>query len=260
MSREARKEVRRNRGNGKLLIVLIILAVILTALIIALNSGLEGAEKGKEEGDKAQRVSTTSLATKKPLRVVIDAGHGGFDGGTKGGTTGVLEAKLNLEIATKLERRLQQLGVDVVMTRADQEAVAETKEGDMAKRREIIQTSGQDMTISIHQNQFEDPSAKGPQVFFNPGSVAGEKLASAIQDAMNDDLEIASPRKQQGKAYYIVKSGSAPAVIVECGFLSNPEEEQLLMNNEYQNRIVEAIINGLDNYLQQTNGGTDDPV
>ena len=241
---------RKQKNNRKLFILIIGLAIVLAVLIVMMVTA------------KEKEVAETSADTLKGVKVVIDAGHGGFDGGTVGGSTGVLEAEINLSISVKLERRLQQLGAQVVMTRSDENAVAETKDGDMAKRREIIESSDQDVTISIHQNRFEDPDVKGPQVFYNPGSVQGEKLAAAIQDTMNQELEVASPRTQQGKAYYIVKSGAAPAVIVECGFLSNPEEEKLLMNDEYQNLIVKAIIDGLENYLDQTetDGGLNDAV
>ena len=139
----------------------------------------------------------------------------------------------------------------MVMTRSDGEAIAPTKKEDMAKRREIIETSGQDLTISIHQNFYEDPDVCGPQVFYAPGSVEGEKLARCIQERLNKDLEVKKPLSHKEGNYYIVKSGAAPAVIVECGFLSNPEEEVLLGKEFYQIKIAKAIMEGMEDYLAE---------
>ena len=107
------------------------------------------------------------------------------------------------------------------------------------------------MTISIHQNRYEDSSVYGPQVFYSEGSAEGERLATSLQNALNTQLKVATPRTQMASKFYIVRSGSAPAVIVECGFLSNPEEEALLNRAEYQNEIVKGIIAGLEEFFAE---------
>ncbi len=183
-------------------------------------------------------------------RIVIDAGHGQPDGGAVS-TQGMAEESLNLSIAQKLEILLREDGWDVVMTREDAEQIGSGKNEDMRRRREIIDASGQLLTVSIHQNSFpQDVSVCGPQVFYAPGSEQGKLLAEAIQNALNSVLEPASPRTAAEGDYYIVKSGSVPAVIVECGFLSNPEEEHLLMQSQYQVRIATAIAEGIEKYCE----------
>lgn len=187
------------------------------------------------------------------VKVVIDPGHGGFDGGSVG-VTGTVEAEINLEISKLLQKELEAEGAEVLMLRETDEAVADEKQKDMEKRRELIETSGQDVTVSIHQNRFDDPDVCGPQVFYAPGSVEGEKLAGCVQESMNEALEVEKPRKQMEGNYYIVKSGAAPAVIVECGFLSNPEEEAKLKDKKYQKEIAKAVREGIAAYLQEETG------
>ena len=183
------------------------------------------------------------------IRVVIDPGHGGFDGGSIG-ATGTEEADINLAISKLLQKELESEGAEVIMLREEDEALGKEKQDDMAARRELIETSGQDVTISIHQNKFSDAAVCGPQVFYAPDSVEGEKLAKCVQDSMNEALEIQKPRIQMEGNYYIVKSGTAPAVIVECGFLSNPEEEAKLKTQQYQKEVAKAIRQGITVYLK----------
>ena len=136
------------------------------------------------------------------------------------------------------------------MLREEDEALGEEKQDDMARRRELIETSGQDITVSINQNKFGDSAVCGPQVFYAPGSVEGEKLAGCIQNSLNEALEVQKPRVQMEGNYYIVKSGTVPAVIVECGFLSNPEEEAKLKTEEYQKKVAKAVREGITVYLK----------
>lgn len=186
-------------------------------------------------------------------RIVIDAGHGQPDGGAVGSGLGVIEETINLSIAEKLKILLEEYGWEVVMTREDAEQIGADKNADMRRRREIISSAGQMLTVSIHQNFYAgDAAVSGPQVFYAPGSEQGKLLAEQIQSALNCALEPVSPRIAAEGDYYIVKSGSVPAVIVECGFLSNPAEEQLLMQSQYQVRIARAIAEGIAAYQKQT--------
>ena len=199
---------------------------------------------------QAEGQAVSAGASMQGRTFVLDAGHGGRDGGTSGVGSGVRESDINLKITRILEQALLKEGATVIMTRTDENAIAPSKDADMAKRREIISSSGQCATVSIHQNRYEDAAVRGPQVFYAPGSAEGNKLAEAIQTQMNEQLEVPKPKDAAEGNYYITKSGSAPAVIVECGFLSNPEEDALLNREEYQKKIAKAIRDGLAEYLQ----------
>ena len=181
--------------------------------------------------------------------VVIDAGHGQPDDGTTG-VGGTIEESLNLTIAQKLRTELERRGYLVAMTRTDHEQLAEEKEADMELRRRMLTDSGQDITVSIHQNFYEeDSSVSGPQVFHASGSYYGEQLAERIQTAMNQALVPENPRSHTVGDFYIVRSGGAPCALVECGFLSNAAEEQRLNDQAYQERLVCAIADGIDGYF-----------
>lgn len=185
-------------------------------------------------------------------RIVIDAGHGQPDGGATGSTLGSIEEELNLSIAKKLERLLTEDGWDVIMTRENAEQIAAGKRADMRRRREIISQSGQRLTVSIHQNFYAGSgTAGGPQVFYSAGSREGQRLAECLQSALNNALDPGAPRKAAEGDYYIVKSGSSPCVIVECGFLSDPAEEAQLCRSQYQVRIAKAIAEGIAEYTEE---------
>lgn len=199
------------------------------------------------------------------ITVLIDAGHGDTDVGTIGAFTGRYEKDVNLEIALKLRGALEERGVTVLMTRADdaplgppEEAdISLRKENDMLKREEIIEGAGADIFISIHQNSFEDETVAGPQIFYLKNADTGEvdedgkTLAEAIQAAMNEELGVAKPRQAISSNLRLLKKGNHPACLVECGFFSNEEEERLLQTEEYQQRLVEAIVKGIEAYVRR---------
>lgn len=192
--------------------------------------------------------ATSASSEDMTKRVLIDVGHGGADGGAVS-ISGVKEADINLEIALRLKDVLKRRGYDVVMTRQEDISLGEDKDGDMRRRRELIETSGQAITISIHQNFFPDSSCSGPQVFYAETSPEGRKLADIIQQHVNVASAAAKPRLAMTGDYYIVKSGSVPAVIIECGFISNPEEEAKLLTPSYQLKLAKAIADGAQEYL-----------
>lgn len=236
--------MKKGKVNAKkgLLWTLILLIVVL-AVVIYLLATQETAQV------------TSGTLRLSGAKVVLDAGHGGRDAGTSGVTTQVKESDINLQITLRLQAALEAEGAQVVMTRETEAAIGDSKDADMEKRRQIISESNQDVTVSIHQNSYEDSSVSGPQVFYAPGSAEGGKLAKCVQDALNEQLKIEDPLTQHEGNYYIVKSGAAPAVIVECGFLSNPEEEVLLQKEAYQIQIVQAIVDGIVSYLDTSEGG-----
>lgn len=190
------------------------------------------------------------------MKVVVDPGHGDTDVGTIGVSTGRYEKEVNLEIALKLKEALEGEGVAVVMTRESDEPIAAAGEADIAKRKEadmqrreqIIVDAKADMYVGVHQNSFESADACGPQIFYYTDSVAGKQLAQAIQKVMNEALEIEQPRKANFGRYRLLKPGGQPSVTVECGFFTNPEEEEKLQTEAYQDKVVAAVVDGIKYY------------
>jgi len=183
--------------------------------------------------------------------VVIDAGHGGIDGGAVGRKTGVREDGLNLIVAKKLQALFEKNGFKVVMTRQDENWLGSSKQEDMAKRREIIQSAGADVVISIHMNKFQDSRVSGPMVFYHEDSEEGKILAELIQKELNERLEPPKPRTFKPETYFILRVAECPCVLVECGFLSNEREERLLQTDEYQEQCAKAIYAGVRAYFEQ---------
>lgn len=202
--------------------------------------------------EAASAVSQEETAKK----IVIDAGHGGRDPGMVG-TEGVEEKRINLAIAQKLENLLEENGFEVIMTRDSDEGLYEEdaqnkKAQDMQRRCEIIKEAEPLLTVSIHQNSYSDPSVKGPQVFYYQHSAEGEKLASFIQNSMNEGLEAESPKEAKANdSYYLLKRSEGVLNIVECGFLTNPEEALRLQEEDYQQKIAGCIYEGIMQYLEK---------
>ena len=173
-------------------------------------------------------------------KVVIDSGHGGIDPGKKS-TDGILE----------------EAQISVTMTRSDEnglydESDSNKKIADMKKRCSIIEDSNADIVVSIHQNSFQNSSVKGAQVFYYKYSADGKKLAECIQDTFKKYAD--GNNKRQAKSdstYYMLIHTKIPAVIAECGFLSNPEEAQLLISDEYQEKVALSLYNGIIDYFMK---------
>ncbi len=183
------------------------------------------------------------------LTVVIDAGHGGIDGGVSGSRTGVTESELNLSISRILQETLEDAGLAVVQTRLTDAGLYGTtapghKRRDMQKRAEIVNGASPALVISIHQNFFSSPSRRGAQVFFNGENEDSQTLACMVQDSLNGMPECVKKTKPLAGDYYILKCSEYPSVIVEGGFLSNPEDEALLSSEEYQKKLCAAIAEG----------------
>lgn len=178
--------------------------------------------------------------------VVIDAGHGGTDPG-KVSIDGVKEKDINLQIAYCLKAQLQARGVTVIMTREDDGSLAtrgatNKKVSDMHNRVSLINDSQADFLISIHQNSYTDASVSGPQVFYHGQSEESKQLAKRVQDNLIEEISPSKIREIKSEnSYYILKNSTCPGVIVECGFLSCPEECSKLQNPEYQQDIARAI-------------------
>lgn len=190
----------------------------------------------------------------KNYTIVIDAGHGGPDPGSIGYKTKVLESDLNLKISKMLKSKLEESGINVILTRSSDSALAEGrgkafKKRDMELRRDIIKETRPNMVISIHQNSYTNHSLRGAQVFYDKTSEISKTIAECIQTSFKSSLDHANKCTSPGD-YYMLKCSAAPSVIVECGFLSNAEEEQLLLSSAYQQKIVDSIFFGIMNFLQ----------
>jgi N-acetylmuramoyl-L-alanine amidase len=179
--------------------------------------------------------------------IVVDAGHGGDDTGANG-VSGSVESELNLKVATLLKEQLENKGANVVMTRST-DKLADTKEEDWNKRDGIISGSGADILVSIHMNSFSDTNVSGPLVLFLPGSGQGKTLADSIQQIMNEYLKPESPGSDRSDNLRILKYGNQPSVLVECGYISNTEEENKLISSDYQNKVANAIRDGVLAYF-----------
>ncbi len=200
-------------------------------------------------------VQVVSQNRKAAKTIVVDAGHGGDDPGMV--TKELREKDLNLKIAGKLKKYLENAGYYVEMTRTEdkglyQPGTKNQKVQDMQNRVAFIGEKRPLLTVSIHQNSYPDASVKGPQVFYYADSVEGEKLAKCIQDHMNEELQVESPRESKGNTtYYLLKKSSGVLNIVECGFMTNPQEAELLQDEKYQERVSKAIGDGIQEYLSQ---------
>lgn len=184
--------------------------------------------------------------------IVIDAGHGGADGGVSGSVSGVKESDINLSIARSLKHFLKTKGYEVVMTRSTTDglygmATKNKKQKDMAARKKIINESKADMVVSVHCNFYPRSDSKGAQVFFAPSSADGKAVADVMQSVLNTSLN--SNRLAMKGDYFILQCSSTPSILVECGFLSNPAEEKLLISADYQEKVAYNIFTGIHTVL-----------
>lgn len=185
--------------------------------------------------------------------IVLDAGHGGVDPGVVGRTTGEKESDVNLKIVQKLQKLFSDAGFRVVLTRKNAGGLYGLptkgyKRRDMEERRRIIREAEPDFVLSVHQNTFPaDTSRRGGQVFFREGSAAGEALAVSIQARLNA-LGGRSVSALKGD-FFMLGCADCPSALVECGFLSNAEEERLLLTDEYQGKIARAVFEGVLSFL-----------
>ena len=193
-----------------------------------------------------------TVASPYNITIVLDAGHGGLDGGSVG-NSGTIEAELNLVYVNKLEKLFIATGINVVKTRKTPNGLYTSKTGnfkkeDMQKRKQIIEYTQPQAVISIHMNKFSLKSERGCQVFYQKENDDGKNLAEAIKNSLTKQIEY-SRELTLGGDYFLCKCCDAPSVIVECGFLSNDEEEKLLNSNDYQDKLCYAIFCGVMSYF-----------
>ncbi len=201
-------------------------------------------------------ISVLSASKKGSIKfsVVIDAGHGGIDGGCVGSSSNIDESKLNLMIAKELEKLYKSAGFKTKMTREDEGGLYDNEEPgfklrDLKKRVEIINKTSPNLFISIHLNTYSSSSRRGAQVFYKIGDKNSQNLAENVQASLNllpESLRMYDALKGD---YYILNEIDCAGVIVECGFLSNPVEEGLLLTEEYRKKIANSIYQGTLWYL-----------
>lgn len=222
-------------------VTMLLLVYICAGRLPAMTSGnSKNASDKKEENQKT---------------ILLDPGHGGIDPG-KVSVTGTNEKEINLAISVKTKEKLEKAGYKVVMTREDdaglyKEGDSNKKTADMKRRCLMAEESKADILVSIHQNSYQSEGVKGAQVFYYSHSDEGEKLAKAIQKGFQTVVAPDNGREVKANdSYYILLNVKCPAVIAECGFLSNYEEAQLLEKEEYQEKVAEAICMGIEEYFQ----------
>lgn len=216
-----------------------ILSVVAVALIVPLVAGMF--------------VVRNASSPKPEYSIVIDAGHGGRDGGAIGACSGVTESELNLSYALTLSGLCQEFGIGVILTRNDMsglydENAENKKRSEMEKRREIINSSDADLMISIHMNSFPLPSCQGAYVFYGKGKEQGKLLAQSIQTSLSKNFEKARKIATVGD-YYVLNYTDIPSALVECGFLSSPEEEEKLIDETYRKEFCYSLLVGILDYF-----------
>ena len=210
--------------------------------------------------DILDNISSENKLNNKNLTVIVDAGHGGFDGGAST-EDGVTEKGINLNIALYLKEYLNFFGFNVVMTRETDTSteseglttIRSKKSSDLHNRMSLMEETDNAIFVSIHQNHFSSPKYKGAQVFYSPEfSEQSSLLAENIQESIVYYLQKDNTRqiKPCGTSVYLIYKAIKPAVLVECGFLSNTEDAENLQNEIYQKKIALCIAIGILNYCE----------
>lgn len=196
--------------------------------------------------------AVNSHTAERPV-IVIDAGHGGVDAGVYGRDSGVKESDINLAVCRELADLFRSAGFNAVLTRSSQaglygQPTKGFKMRDLNARREIIERCSADMVISVHQNTFKDTKRRGAQVFYYPSSGQGKQLAECIQRTLND-TPLGDDKKALAADYFMLRCTPSPSVVVECGFLSNSEDEKLLVSEDGRRQAAYAIFAGAVSFL-----------
>lgn len=193
--------------------------------------------------------SVYALNTKDSPTIVIDAGHGSIDGGVSGVTTNVKESDLNLIYSKMLADKLRLKGYSVVLTRTTQDSLSNSKKEDMQLRKKIIESACPNLILSVHMNKYKDKNRRGAQVFYDDTN-KWESSAKILQGTLNEHLN----KKYVGRSdfspqkgdYFMTKCYNCPSLILECGFLSSPEDEKLLTTPAYQSELLDIVILAVD--------------
>ncbi len=231
--------------------------ILFALLAFCIVTAAFGAVQFHNNGSNHDSYNTSSdNYNVKNITLVIDAGHGGEDGGAVG-ASGTLEKEINLSVAKKLEGMFKFLDVDVVMTRVDDrmlyfpEQLSRKKYYDLRNRKAIADKYENPVFISIHQNKFPISKYNGLQVYYSANNDSSQILAELVQNKTSEFLQPDNTRKikSAGGSIYLMYNLECPAILIECGFLSNPAEEKLLQNQEYQKKLAFIIFSAVADYL-----------
>ena len=239
------------------------LATMAAALLVFIGGLLAVSAWNKNDtnaSSPAPEPSPAPTAAPGPLSglvILVDPGHGGYDGGARCRDSGVWEKVINLAVGLKVEEALVQRGATVVMTRRedvdlcdeDHPAALTKKRQDMLCRVALATDNGADMVLSIHMNEYRARSESGPQVFYRQGCDSGRLLAGCVQSALIAQLSPKKERAAMAGDYFILQL-DVPSVLIECGFISNAAEEKLLLDESYQVRLAEAIASGVEEFVR----------
>jgi len=213
---------------------------------------------GVHLGNRTVTVISEGFAYRSNVQIVIDPGHGGVDGGATS-CTGKLESAYNLEIALRLNDLLRLMGYDTRLIRTEDisvytkgETIAQKKISDLKERVRIANEREKALLISIHQNYFPDSQYAGAQVFYSP-TEGSKLLAESLQLAFLQTINPGSHRQaKKSGGIYLMEHIRCPGILVECGFLSNPEEAVLLASTQYQQNVCCVIATAVSSYLSNT--------
>lgn len=194
------------------------------------------------------QAKTTNANSYKTPFILIDAGHGGSDGGAVGTTTNVKESDLNLQYAKTLKKYFLSLNYRVELVRETEFSLKSNKKDDMEERRKIIEKSKADIFISIHMNKFSDTVSKGSQVFYKQDDEPSKNLAENIKNLLVKNIEHSRKLILSGD-FLVLNSAKCPSVLIECGFLSNAQDEQRLQTEEYREALCYQIFCGTLKFL-----------
>ncbi len=230
-------------------LIYVALPLIISVIIFICSLGLRNSIDASKQAEEAKT---------KPI-VIIDAGHGGFDGGAVSGE-GIVEKDINLAISLYLQEYLAAFDIDTIMIRDTDcsvedeglNTIRQRKTSDLHNRMKVMEETDNSIFISIHQNKYTDGRYSGAQVFYSPKTKdESQMLAQGIQDCIVNALQKENARqiKECGTSVYLMYNAVKPAVLVECGFLSNSEEAQKLNSPEYQKKIAFCIAIGIQKYL-----------
>ena len=228
------------------------LTIFIIYFVIALITGNIFNNKSKRVG---------AIPNFNTPAIIIDAGHGGEDGGAIAIDGKTLEKDINLSIAKKLNNILKSNNINTFMIRdtdksiykkdSNKKTLRRKKVEDLRNRVNIANSNDKNILISIHQNKFPDESLKGIQIFYSENNEQSIKLANFIKEDLEKNLNQTKFRenKKSGKEVYLLNKVRIPAVIIECGFISNKEELNNLITEDYQNKLAQYIFSGLKNFL-----------
>jgi N-acetylmuramoyl-L-alanine amidase len=227
--------------------------VILIGLIFALLVAIYSLNLGTD-------TTATTTGNEQQKTIILDPGHGGEDPGKVSGYSNLKEKEINLIIANKVKELLVQDNFNVITTREEDKLqytegttnIYDKRKQDLTRRKKIMDESGASIVVSIHMNAFPETQYYGAQTFYPPNSDESLKLANSLQNSLKETVDQTNKREPQKKIdpIVILKDLKTPTTIVECGFLSNAEEEKKLGTDEYQTKLAKAIAVGIKNYFK----------